>query len=231
MKKTKILAAIGGLGLIILSVFLIAADHIDAPSVAGTSSDIADFYAFQGADTNNLVFVVDVQGLIAPGQPTDQAIFDENVLLEINIDNNNDLVEDRVIQIIKRDSTMYFFGPVAPTQTNDPLLSVISSSNMSGSVKISTTTDLQTSTTNGMQFFAGPREDPFFFDFTQFNEILAGNATGFSNPGTDTFLETNVLSVVIEVPKSMLGSGVVGANPFAATTAVYNVWVEAKRKQ
>jgi len=231
MKKTKILAAIGGLGLIMLSVFLIAADHIDAPSVAGTSSDIADFYAFQGADTNNLVFVVDVQGLIAPGQPTDQAIFDENVLLEINIDNNNDLVEDRVIQIIKRDSAMYFFGPVAPTQTNNPLLSVISSSNMSGSVKISTTTDLQTSTTNGMQFFAGPREDPFFFDFTQFNEILAGNATGFSNPGTDTFLETNVLSVVIEVPKSMLGSGVVGANPFAATTPVYNVWVEAKRKQ
>ena len=33
MKKTKIFAAIGGLGVVILSVFLIAADHVDAPDV------------------------------------------------------------------------------------------------------------------------------------------------------------------------------------------------------
>ncbi len=229
MKKTKIFAAIGGLGLAALSVFLIAADHIDAPAVAGTSTDIADFYSFQGEDPNNLVFVVDVQGLIAPGQPTEQAVFDEDVLLEINIDNNNDLVEDLVIQAIKRDTTMYFFGPVAPSQTG--LNSAIDEANMSGSVPISTTTDIQTTTNNGIQFFAGPRDDPFFFDFTRYNEVIAGSATGFNNPGADTFEGTNVLSVIVEVPKSMLGSGVVGANPLAPTVPVYNVWVEAKRKQ
>ena len=237
MKKTKIFAAIGGLGLAVLSVVLIAADHIDAPAIAGTSTDIADFYAFQGEDPNNLVFVVDVQGLLAPGGPTEQAIFDENVLLEINIDNNNDLVEDKVIQIIKRtdpttmEDNMYFFGPVALQSSQTGINSILDTANLSGSVKISTTTDIQTSTTNGMKFFAGPREDPFFFDFTRYNEILSGAATGFSDPGTDTFAGTNVLSVVIEVPKSLLGSGTVGANPLAPMTPVYGVWVEAKRKQ
>lgn len=237
MKKTKFFATIGGLGLAVLSIVLIAADHIDAPAVAGTSTDIADFYAFQGEDPNNLVFVVDVQGLLAPGGPTDQAIFDENVLLEINIDNNNDLIEDRVIQIIKKtdpatmEDTMYFFGPVALQAAQTGLNSTLDTANLSGSVKVSTTTDIQTSTTNGMMFFAGPREDPFFFDFTTYNEIISGSASGFSNPGTDTFAGTNVLSVVVEVPKSLLGSGTVGANPLAATTPVYGVWVEAKRKQ
>ncbi len=229
MTKNKIFAAIGGLGLAALSVFLVAADHIDAPDVSGTSTDIADFYSFQGENPNNLVFVVDVQGLIAPGQPTEQAVFDEDVLLEINIDNNNDLIEDLVIQAIKRDTTMYFFGPVIPSQTG--LNSTIDDTNLSGTVAISTMTDLQTTTNNGMQFFAGPRDDPFFFDFTTYNAVLAGSATGFNNPGTDTFAGTNVLSVVIEVPKLMLGSGVVGANPLAPTVPVYNVWVEAKRKQ
>ena len=92
----------GGLEWLSFRYGLLSADHIDAPSVAGTSTDIADFYAFQGENPDNLVFVVNIQGLLAPGQPTDQAVFDENVLLEINIDNNNDLVEDLVIQAIKR---------------------------------------------------------------------------------------------------------------------------------
>ncbi|MDP4247462.1 MAG: DUF4331 family protein, partial [Bacteroidota bacterium] len=29
-------------------------------------------------------------------------------------------------------------------------------------------------------------------------------ATGFNNPGKDTFAGTNVLSIVVEVPKSLL---------------------------
>jgi hypothetical protein len=238
MKKTKVFAILGSLGLAVLSVVLIAADHIDAPSISGTSSDIADFYAFQGENPNNLVFVINVQGILAPGGPTEQAVFDENVLLEINIDNNNDLVEDKVIQIIKRkdpgttDDKMYFFGPLAAQSSQTGLESTIDAVNLSGSVKISTTTEIETTTTsNGMMLFAGPREDPFFFDFSRYNEILSGVATGFENPGTDSFAGTNVLSVVVEVPKLLLGSGVVGANPLAPTVPVYGVWVEAKRKQ
>jgi hypothetical protein len=70
-----------------------------------------------------------------------------------------------------------------------------------------------------MKFFAGPRDDPFFFDLGQYQAVLGG-AAGFNNPGTDTFAGTNVLSTVIEVPKSMLGS-----------SASISVWAETKQKQ
>ncbi len=228
MKKSKLFAVIGGLGIAALSVFLISADHIDAPLTNGSTADITDFYAFQSTNTNNFVFVANVQGLITPGLPTEQAAFAEDVLLEFNIDNNNDLKEDLVIQAIKRGDSMYFFGPSAPAMTG--LQSTISTSDPI-SVKISTKDDLQITEKNGMKFFAGPREDPFFFDFNKYNEVVAGTATSFDNPGTDTFAGSNVLSVVIEFPKSMLPNGMTGVNPFAPNTPIYNVWVEAKRKQ
>jgi hypothetical protein len=74
-------------------------------------------------------------------------------------------------------------------------------------------------TDNNMKVFAGPRDDPFFMDFAQYGEIIAGNANGFNDPGSDTFAGTNVLSIVVEVPKSRLGSA-----------ATLNTWVESKRK-
>jgi hypothetical protein len=58
-----------------------------------------------------------------------------------------------------------------------------------------------TSTQNGMKFFAGPRDDPFFFDLGQFQAILGGTATAFKNPGVDTFAGSNVLSVVLKFQK------------------------------
>ncbi len=230
MKNKKLIAIAGSLGLLVLSVFLTASDHIDAPSISGTSADISDFYAFQAEDPNNLVFVVNVQGLLPPGTPTIQAEFDENVLLEINIDSNNDLIEDLVIQAIKRDSLMYFFGPAQPAQTG--LNSEIATFAAQNSVEISTTENVQITTNDGMKFFAGPREDPTFFDLDQFNAVLSGSAPeGFNNPGTDTFAGKNVLSIVVEIPKSMLGTPATGVNPFAPNTPTYNVWVETKRKQ
>lgn len=228
MKNSKFFGVIGGLGLAALSVFLISSDHIDAPAVSGTTADITDFYAFQGENNNNFVLAANVQGFLAPGIPTDQAAFDETVLVEFNIDYNNDLKEDLVIQAIKRGDSMYFFGPSAPAMTG--LQSTIATS-APMSVRISTRDDVQIAEKNGMKFFAGPREDPFFFDFNQFNAVLAGTATGFNNPGTDTFAGSNVLSIVVEFPKSMLPGGTAGVNSFAPSTPIYNVWVEAKRKQ
>jgi Domain of unknown function (DUF4331) len=216
MKKSRIYL---GLSLVAISgLLLVAADHADAPAVTGNGNDITDVYAFQGQDTNNMVFVVNTQGLMSPGA-TGAATFKENVLTEINIDNNGDNVEDLVIQAINRDGKMYFFGPVAPGVTG--LTSTIKSNSVSGNVAISKYGQAQTiATSNGMKFFAGPRDDPFFFDLNQFKAILAGTATGFNNPGTDTFAGTNVLSTIIELPKTMLG-----------TSSTINVWAETKEKQ
>ena len=216
MKKTKIL--LGTVFAAIIGLITIAADHIDAPAAKGTTADITDFYAFQGEDTNNIVFVANVQGLLSP-DATAGATFDENVLIEINIDTDNDKVEDLVIQAIPRDGKMHFFGPFSPSTTG--LNSTINE--MATKAEVSITpydTAAQIATKNGMKFFAGPRDDPFFMDFAQYGAIIGGNASSFNNPGADTFAGTNVMSVVIEVPKSMIGG-----------SGTINTWVEAKVKQ
>lgn len=208
-----------GIGIIATaSFFIIAADHIDAPAVQGGNSDITDFYAFQGQNTSNLVFAANIQGLLSPAT-TASAAFDENVLIEINIDNTGDNVEDLVIQAIPRDGKMYFFGPVAPSQTGLNS-SIQTTTSVGGIVDITPYgTNAIIGTNSGMSFFAGPRDDPFFMDFARYGEIIGGMASSFNNPGSDTFAGSNVLSVVIEVPKSMIGG-----------SGTINTWVETKRK-
>jgi len=216
MKNLKKVLGIGVLA--VASVFVLAADHIDAPAVQSGNSDITDFYAFQGENTSNMVFVANMQGLLSP-MTTENATFSEDVLIEFNIDNTGDNVEDLVIQAIPRDGKMYFFGPIAPSQTG-----------LNSSIEISSTTGgivditpygsgANIGTNGGMTFFAGPRDDPFFMDFAQYSAIIGGTATGFNNPGADTFAGSNVLSVVVEVPKSMIGG-----------SGTINTWVETKRK-
>ena len=216
MKKMKIalgIAAIAGAGF-----FMMSADHIDAPAVKGGTSDITDFYAFQAENTNNLVFVANVQGLLSPSA-TGAAKFDENTLIEFNIDTNKDQKEDWVIQAIARNGKMYFYGPVAPSSTTTT--GKIETTGTKSWVDISEYGKEAMIGTNGeMKFFAGPRDDPFFMDFAKYTEIVTGKATQFNNPGTDTFAGTNVLSIVVEVPKSMVG-----------TSGTIDTWVEAKTKQ
>lgn len=228
MIKSKLFARISSVGLVVLAVVLMSGDHNDSPYLTGTKADIADFYAFQAPDPNNLVLVLNVQGLIPAGSPTEQAEFDEGVLMEFNIDLNNDLKEDVLVQAIKRRDSMFFFGPFRTTETG--LESTINTSIMH-KVKISTKDDVHVSEEDGMKFFAGPRDDPFFFDRIQFDAYLAGNANGgFTDPGTDTYAGKNVLSIVVELPKALLGSPVANVNPFAPNTPTYNMWVETKRK-
>lgn len=214
MRKRKIIL---GIGVLAIGLLIVAADHIEAPAVQGSTSDLTDFYAFQGENTNNLVFVANVQGLLSP-TATANASFDESVLIEFNIDTDGDYVEDLVIQAIPRDGKMYFFGPVSPATTG--LSSMIMTSATQSVVDITASgSDAVIATNEGMSFFAGPRDDPFFMDFAQYGEIIGGNATSFNNPGSDTFAGTNVLSIVVEVPKSMVGS-----------TGMINTWVESKGK-
>ncbi|QIE58145.1 DUF4331 domain-containing protein [Rasiella rasia] len=237
MKRTKILAAIGGLGVAILSVVFIAADHVDAPAVALTTSDIADLYAFEGNNPNNTVLIATIQGPLVPGNVTNTATFEEDVMVEFNIDNTGDFVEDLVIQAVRRGDSMYFFGPTAPAQTG--LSSEVQVTGPMSSVKISGTDETEIGTANGMTFFAGPRRDYFYFDFERFNAVASGSVApeGFLPPAdaTDFFEDLNVLAITVEVPNSMLGT----APTHVATAAglvdglpdAYNVWVSTKRKQ
>lgn len=225
MKKTTKFCI--GLGALVLTAgIFVAADHLDAPAVGGSSADIADFYGFEPTEgSDNTVFVVDLQTSLADGFGT----FDEDVLTEINIDTDGDLVEDRVIQAIPRDGRMYFFGPFDPSVTG--LNSQVNVDAALGDVEISTSTAIVANTDSGASLFAGPRQDPFYFDFNRFNEVVMPTMednSGFNVPGTDTFDGANTLSIVIEVPNSLIGAttaqNVLGVN-------VYNTWVTTNRKQ
>ncbi len=198
--------------------FLLASDHIDAPAVKNQTTDITDLYVFNGADTNNLVFIGNTQGLLAP-TATAAAAFDSNTLIQFNIDNNGDNVEDLVIQAVYGNGMMNFYGPVKPSLTGlrgkleGTLTTSVAVTAYGASPTISTSA-------NGIKVFAGPRDDPFFFDLNQYHAILAGKATSFNNPGTDAFAGTNVLSVVVEVPKTLLNS-----------TGKINVWMTTKKRE
>jgi Domain of unknown function (DUF4331) len=222
MKKQILIGSF--LFVVVTGGIIFAADHIDAPAVTGanstsTGADITDIYAFQSpADNSKMVFVMNVQGLMSPAV-TSAANFPGNVLYEINIDNTGDNVEDLVIQALVQNGKLRVYGPVAPSSAGTS-----STVRTNGTVTETSVTTYGSSSplvgnNNGIKIFAGPRDDPFFFDLARFKEIIGGTQTGFRNPGVDTFAGTNVMSIVIEIPKSLLGSA-----------PTINVWGETKSK-
>jgi len=217
MKKTKLIIAAAATVIALGGGILWASDHADAPNVKGKSTDITDLYVFQAPNTNNLVFVGNVQGLLTP-TATQTAAFDENTLIEFKIDNTGDNVEDLVIQCAYKDGKMYIYGPVKPTSTGLSSTVVGTASIVVPVTPYSASTPITATSANGITAFAGPRDDPFFFDLDQFHKITGGTATGFTNPGHDTFAGTNVMSVVVEVPKSLLNS-----------TGKLGVWLQTKQ--
>lgn len=200
-------------------VYLIAADHADAPAVTGKTSDITDVYAFQSpSNSSNMVLVVNIQGLLAPSA-TGAAKFDPETMVEINIDNSTtkDNIEDLVIQTTFENGNVQVYGPASPIQTGLKSTLISASTKVEGSITAYGATP-SIAEQNGMKVFAGPRDDPFFFDLTQYKKVIAGTATSFSNPGADTFAGTNVMSIVVELPKTLLGTGTI------------NIWATSNRK-
>ena len=220
MKSKKILIACLMTAALIFAGILYASDHMDSPTVTGQPTDITDLYVFEGKDTNNLVFVGNTQGFLTPAASA-TAKFDENTLIQFSIDNNGDNIEDLVIQCKYNASAnrMEVYGPIKPSITGTvsriegPLIASVEVTPYGAPNPI-------IAIQHGVKVFAGPRDDPFFFDLDQFKKILAGTATGFNNPGTDTFAGTNVLGVVVEIPKAYLRS-----------TGKINVWLTTRTKE
>lgn len=195
-------------------------DHADTPdNAAKPGQDLTDVYIFPSpSDSTKIVLAMNVSPLITPAQIGTRR-FDPNVLYQFKIDNTGDNVEDLVIQARFKGNgssqQCMISGPATPSETGTKSTWLTPDSNVG-------TFDSTFTLTNGAKVFCGTREDPFFFDLEQFFTILpdraypithvapadpnAPQSTTFRTPGID-FLSNgsyNVLSIVVELPKTML---------------------------
>jgi hypothetical protein len=194
----------------------LASDHQDTPETElNPRMDINDVYAFPGATSDRIAFVMTTSSPIA-GQ---NASFDPNLLYQIKVDNTGDAVEDLVFQVtfdegVGAAQKYTVRGPVAPGMTGVNATIVTT-----GPVVTGTVGSIAGSAT-GTQVFAGIKADPFVIDLEQFFNIipdrrpstgpLAGpstpTASAFRTPGVDFLKPFNALAIAIELPKSQLQS-------------------------
>src|SRR4029078_7551265 len=95
-----------------------------------------------------------------------------------------DNVEDLVIQAVKKNGKMRIYGPFKPDVTGTT--SYVIPNSFTAEADITQYGEApKIHNQRGLTVFAGPRDDPFFFDLTQFKKILAGHASGFYKPRHD----------------------------------------------
>jgi hypothetical protein len=208
-----------------------SSDHVDTAEVElSPQLDLNDVYVFPGSTDGRIVLVMDVASPInALGRSITR--FDPNALYQFKIDNTGDAREDLVLQFLFDEMTdgtsrVNVLGPAAPNNVdaqgmrNRPVTGPVSANNAFNATF---------TTANGMTVFAGPRNDPFYIDLEQFLQIVPDRrpatfltevATDNKNPTAfcgsaapfdttcqpkDLLLGANTLSIVVEMPESMLG--------------------------
>ncbi len=218
MRRTNALAAAFLLSVVALFCFTgggtaLAADHGDAPNVAGDqAADLGDTYVFLDPNDNTKVFLaMTFRGFIVPGEAVNFTSFDQNVLYRFEIENTGDAKADAFIDVT--------FGP--RTAPNLPQTATIKlpggkkGSTFTAPTTIATqaaTAPAPTITTDpdtGVSFFAGEVDDPFFFDIPAFSRFLASVKAGTPDPtvfqrGRDTFAGYNILSIALRVPRDLI---------------------------
>lgn len=214
-----------------------SSDHVDTAEVElSPQLDLNDVYVFPGSTDGRIVLVMDVA---SPTNALGRSVtrFDPNALYMFKIDNNGDAVEDLVLQFLFDEMSdgsarVNVLGPAAPGAANVGMIN----RPVSGPVSANNAFNAPFTTANGMTVFAGPRNDPFYLDFEQFVQIVPDRrpATFLTDVATDSkmpsafcgpaapfdttcmpkdiFQGANTLSIVVEMPESMLGVAAGNAN-------------------
>jgi hypothetical protein len=196
MKKFYVFAI--GMALVALAAMprIWAADHKDSPAVErDPATDIADVYAFRRGDS--LVVAMTVQNLSISGNATD--LFNPRARYQLFVDNtdNNVLAANATITVTFSGSNPQMFRVEGLSTT--PIEGPTSGFSNAASPAITTS--------GAIRVFAGPRDDPFFFDLAGFREYLAGSYTptaglrsGTSGLPRNAFAGLNVGAIVIQLP-------------------------------
>lgn len=189
-----------------------AADHREAPTIEeDASADIADIYAFLNPNDNSrLVLAMTVNGF-AVGAEASSYNFSPLARYRFQIDNTGDARAEHTIELT--------FGPVVPGpqilratfpggivvqgEVTEPVIvlpgeeppSPVINQDAAGTVRV----------------FAGPRDDPFFFDFAPLSRYLQSCREGACNgelfAGVDAFAGFNVSAIVVDLPVTMVADG------------------------
>ena len=188
-----------------------AADHREAPLIQeDPTADIADIYAFVHPDSPDaLTLAMTVNPFSVP----EEAItfnFSPNVQYSFHIDSTGDAVAEQRIDVSfanVKGGQVYGFTVngikvsdaqvTPPTEDTMPNMPIVNEGPM------------------GIRSFAGPRDDPFFFDVVGFFRFLDGSG-GFS--GTDGFAGYNVSSIVLEIPLDLIDGGSNSLQVWATTS-------------
>lgn len=200
----------------------IASDHQDTTFLQSqlTSADLTDLFVFESPkDPSKVVLAMDFDPLIAKGEVRS---FDPSVLYQFKIDKTGDGIEDLVMQFRingqGRGQTVSVYGPDRPYYVGTQ--SRIVAFNETGPLNKSF------EARKNIKVFVGDRKDPFFFDLEQFFKIIPDrNYQSQRNPkppftvlsfrpagqAQDTLAPFNVHSIVVEMPRKLLGNGKIGA--------------------
>jgi hypothetical protein len=209
----------------------IGSDHQDTAEVEMSPKlDMTDVYAFPGSAPGRIVLVMNSRAFLTPGATAADASFDPDLLYQFKIDNSAtpDAVEDQVIQVTfsgtGADQQVEVRGPVAP-----PVQGATDNEVADVSPAVTGAINATAGSSDDIQVFAGARDDPFFLDLEAFFCILpdrrpeAGELSGdcaltanpsapffFRNPGVNYLDGFNVLSIVVELPSSLIENGAPG---------------------
>ena len=192
-----------------------AADHRDAPTIDDYSAiDINDVFMFRdppcleaNCTSSNLVVALSTQAVADPLFGSSYH-FQENALYRLNFTTRGDARPTAKIDFV---FGPFGNGPDCPApqpacQTyravfpNNVVIEGLATQGTSG-----VTHNPPVVTAEGdIKVFAGPREDPFFFDLVGFNRIIGSNPTQVLFTGVDAFNGKNVNAIVLEFPIRMV---------------------------
>jgi Domain of unknown function (DUF4331) len=186
--------------------------------------DFCDLYAFpKPGDADRSIVIMDVHPskAVEPEGPTTPEPFSPEAIYELMIDTDGDLVADIGYR--------FRFLP-SENGAQSATVSRVEGADAAGDggeaiiegAPVSTGTEARVTQAGEYRFFAGWRSDPFFFD-------VGGALNDFQFTGDDFFADSDVCSIVLELPNSELGDGEVGLWHRALVPADDANWAQVER--
>jgi hypothetical protein len=197
-----------------------AADHVDAPNVIqNRGADIGDVFMFLDPNDNTRVIVsANYQNFVIPGEVLSQVTWDHNQRYRFDFENTGDAAPDLSVNVFFSRKLLEMTSQTATIQLpNGRSFTALTTpeSILDTPFPPIITTDSQT----GITFFAGERDDPFFFDVPAFKRF---DLSARQNPGNpdksffqrarDTYAGFNTLHITFSIPVALVrgSSSVVG---------------------